>query len=301
MRLHAVRWAQAVILLSAWGLLFARAPGHAADTPPMPLGLGRAFDPGQVLHGQTAHRLLHFTFDDGPDILTTPRMLDALDAAGVKATFFFSASRFAEHSERNAHARELAMEVARRGHAVGSHSVDHVRMNSMTEAQLIAQLDGSDRLFMEIFGRRTFLFRPPWGLHSPELDRQLAARDATMVLWNIGSADWTINDATKLETTFMRALPYLAQHHGWGGGIVLMHDTHPWTVEAFPRIIADLRARNCELLATHEELYDIRDDLGAWQVMPSSEAQAALEAELAARQLALRAETQARCKPAKPD
>jgi len=39
-----------------------------------------------------------------------------------------------------------------------------------------------------------------------------------------------------------------------------MHDPHPWSVEAFPRIVAELRSRNCQLLERGEELYDIVDD-----------------------------------------
>ncbi|HEX2675491.1 MAG TPA: polysaccharide deacetylase family protein [Polyangiales bacterium] len=262
-----------------------------------PHGLGSAFAPGGILHGATKHRLLHFTFDDGPDAATTPQMLDALDATGIKATFFFSASRFADKSQRNAHARELALEVKKRGHAIGSHSVDHQRMRGMTELQLRHQLDESDRLFTEVFGERTFLFRPPWGSHSPALDRMLAERSATMVLWNIGGNDWSIYDADKLQTTFEHALPYLERTRGWGGGILLFHDTHPWTVTAIPRIIADLRAKNCQLLDTTQELYDITDDLALWD--PSLDP-AALEAEVQRRQAELRSSTRERCKTAPP-
>ena len=43
------------------------------------LGLGRAFAPGQIISGETERRIIHFTFDDGPDTRTTPKMLDALD------------------------------------------------------------------------------------------------------------------------------------------------------------------------------------------------------------------------------
>ena len=39
-----------------------------------------------------------------------------------------------------------------------------------------------------------------------------------------------------------------------------MHDTHPWSVAAFPRIMEMLESRNCELLARGEELYDVVGD-----------------------------------------
>jgi peptidoglycan/xylan/chitin deacetylase (PgdA/CDA1 family) len=127
---------------------------------------------------------------------------------------------------------------------------------------------------------------------SPAVDAALAAREATVVLWNIGSADWTIHDAAALRVGFARSLGYLERTKGWGGGIVLMHDTHAWTVEAFPQIVADLRARNCALLSTGEELYDLVSDLGLWD--PARDA-AAVEQEIAQRQRALREDTARRC------
>lgn len=276
----------AALLLSGLAAL----PSHAAS-PREVQGL-LPFAPGKILTGVTPHRVLHFTFDDGPDPRTTPAMLDALDAAQIKATFFFSSSRFADASTRNASARELAREVKRRGHPIGSHSFEHKRMGKMSAAELRRQLDENDRLFTEIFGSRTYLFRPPWGSHSPELDRMLAERDVTMVLWNIGSADWTVFSADKLQANFARALPFLARTKGWGGGIVLMHDTHTWTVQALPRIVADLRAKNCALLDAGEQLYDILPDLSLWDPALADEQR---EAVIEERQAALRAETRTRC------
>lgn len=48
---------------------------------------------GMIINGATRRRILHFTFDDGPDWRVTPRLLDALDEAGIKQPSFFAASR----------------------------------------------------------------------------------------------------------------------------------------------------------------------------------------------------------------
>jgi peptidoglycan-N-acetylglucosamine deacetylase len=283
-------WFVALIVATLFG-----ASGWVMADAPTSLGLGAPFEPGRILRGESTHRVLHFTFDDGPDPRWTPVLLDDLDKLGIKATFFFSASRFADKSARNAKARDLALEVLRRGHTVGSHSVEHKRMSIMTPAQLADQLDRSDRLFTEIFGKRTHLFRPPWGLHNPEMDRMFVERGDTMLLWNIGSNDWTIQDTDKLHATFMRSLDFVERTKGVRGGIVLMHDTHPWTIEAFPRIVTDLRARNCKLLSTSEELYDIHNDLELFREPQEPAAMAALEQRLAERQRALREHEKIRC------
>jgi peptidoglycan/xylan/chitin deacetylase (PgdA/CDA1 family) len=234
------------------------------ETPPAPLGLGREFAPGRILSGETTRRVLHFTFDDGPDPRTTPSLLAALDNAGIKATFFFSACKFRGLGAAAQRARELAVEVRRRGHGIGSHSVDHVRMRTMRPDQLDAQLAESDRLFREIFGDKTFLFRPPWGSHSPALDARMAARADTLVMWNLGMADWVERPPQELADSFLRRLDRAEREHGQRGGIVLMHDTHAWSIAALPLIVRALRERNCELGARGEELYEFADDLSPW-------------------------------------
>src|SRR5262245_25932271 len=91
------------------------------EAAPSDTQLGADLPGPRYLSGSTARRMLHFTFDDGPTAENTPRLLDALDRAGMKATFFFSTSRFASRERRNARALDLAREVARRGHEVGAH------------------------------------------------------------------------------------------------------------------------------------------------------------------------------------
>src|SRR3954447_14018018 len=59
------------------------------------------------------------TFDDGPDPEGTPAVLDALDAAGVKATFFLVGEQLMRH-----HA--VARETAARGHELALHGYGHV-------------------------------------------------------------------------------------------------------------------------------------------------------------------------------
>lgn len=273
------------------------APARGAQT----VGLGESLAAGKVVSGATGHRLIHFTFDDGPDPRTTGPLLDLLDRLGIKATFFFSASRF-RGGKRNAEAPALAREALRRGHSIGSHSVDHVRMRKLSPPELRAQLDENEHLFERVFGARTFLFRPPFGSTNRALDRMLVERRYTNVMWNIGLADWVERPPEALLRTFVKVLER-NQQAGQLGGVVLMHDTHAWTVEALGLIVAHLRERNCALLAEEgSELFDLVDDLRFFHA-PADPLQPAAEAPPAApdsavlnhRQQRLRTETRARC------
>src|SRR5690242_13750935 len=54
------------------------------------------------------------TFDDGPDPEATPQILDLLDSAGIKASFFVLGEKAAQYPC-------LVREIAKRGHEIGSH------------------------------------------------------------------------------------------------------------------------------------------------------------------------------------
>lgn len=268
-----------------------------------PAGLGSRLRDGMIISGATAHRILHFTFDDGPDLQITPAFLEKLDKAEIKATFFFSASRFRAGRLHSGKAAELAREVLKRGHSVGIHSVDHQRMFRMSPQEIERQLDQSEQLFTKVFGSRTWLFRPPWGSHSVAADRLLAARGYTVVLWNLCVADWVTRPVKEMLRTWRQVLAKVERTKGHRGGVVLLHDTHPWTLEAFDLVYADIMERNCRLLKSGQELYDIVDDLGLFftpragagpsQRAPSAAPDAAV---LQARQARLKEKTAARCR-----
>lgn len=302
----------------AWLAAVASGSGQSAGTLPSALAASSsagAVSPGKpacsdeqagvgiagagLINGNTRRRILHFTFDDGPDPdpQLTPRLLDALDRVHNKATFFFSTSRFASKEKRNAQAAELAREVARRGHQVGSHGFDHVRMSRLKPPQLATQVGSSERAFEQVFGRRTFLFRPPFGSRNPTLDGMLSQGRYATVLWNIGMADWVERPPEQIALTFWRVLERNEKRDGDRGGVVLLHDTHAWSVTAFELITAELARRNCELLARGEELFDLVDSLAPW-VTPLS------DAEYAQRQARRAAEARRTCPasgpPAKP-
>jgi peptidoglycan/xylan/chitin deacetylase (PgdA/CDA1 family) len=264
---------------------------HAAASPrarTLTEQLGASTEGRGVITGATKHRLLHFTFDDGPEPEQTPRLLDMLDRYEMKATFFFSTSRFVSREARNASAVDLAKEVARRGHNLGSHSSEHQRMAKLAPPALRDQLRRSDEAFEAIFGAQTRLFRPPFGSRNAALDAMLAERRDATVMWNIGMADWVERAPSLIQLTFFRVLERNERDRGERGGVILMHDTHVWSVDAFALIAAELERRNCALLAAGEELYDSTEDLSFFAAEPRPEV-------LSARQAGLRQRLSKRC------
>lgn len=215
---------------------------------------------GRLIRGGTPHRMVLFTFDDGPDRRTTPRLLAELDRLDVKATFFVTTNRIEGPGSRRAAQAELLREIVRRGHTVGNHTADHEQLTLLSHRDAREQVVRAERAIENVIGERPWLFRPPYGARSSRIDHMLVDRGYTTVLWNIGSGDFQVEDADSVFETWRRVLARVEREDGERGGIVLMHDTHPWTVRALPMIVDWIRARNCELLETDEELFDIVGD-----------------------------------------
>jgi peptidoglycan/xylan/chitin deacetylase (PgdA/CDA1 family) len=238
-------------------------PARDAPQPEAPAPAERAaYGGGRIIEGSTPHRLIFFTFDDGPDRRTTPLLLDRLDAVGIKAGFFLTAGRIAGRNAMEREQATLAQEIVARGHTVGSHTVDHMQLPLLGDRAALAQVIGAENIFKRVLGFRPSLIRPPGGAHSTRIDELLAQRLYTTVLWNLGAGDFQVKSAAEVLDIFRKVLERREREHGDRGGVVLLHDTYSWSVDAFQLIWADLWARNCKLLARGEELYDVVPDLG---------------------------------------
>lgn len=148
------------------------------------------------------------TFDDGPDPHWTPAILDALSAAGARATFFVIAPRAERHPQ-------LIRRIRAEGHGLGLHCDRHVRHTELTADEL--QEDTRAALArLEALGERPTLWRTPWGTvarHTPEVARQ---HDLRLVHWTADTEDWAGHDPAAM---LARVTPDVRN-----GAIVLAHD-----------------------------------------------------------------------------
>lgn len=225
--------------------------------------------------GATPRRLIHFTFDDGPSVATTRALLDVLDTLEIKATFFLSGTKLSTTRPEGEEALAIARETAARGHRLASHSFRHTRLDRLTDARLRSELDAATSSFARISQSAPDLFRPPHGMRNAALDRALSARSMVLVNWNLNPTDYSVRDSASVVRNFFNVLRARERLEGSRGGIVLLHDTLRWSREAMPEIVRELDARNCELLARDEELYEISNDIADFIGGPSAASQRA--------------------------
>lgn len=183
---------------------------------------------------------LVLTFDDGPDPVHTPAILDALDAHCVKATFFVVGRNAARHPD-------LVAEIWRRGHTIATHSWSHPNLARLGRARAQAQIArGIEAANAALAGleapdgtpaRAAPFFRFPGLNHTRALRGWLAARGIATFSCDIGTDDWRPISARTLER---RALAMIEAR---GRGIVIFHDTRARTAAALPAILDKLSKR----------------------------------------------------------
>jgi peptidoglycan/xylan/chitin deacetylase (PgdA/CDA1 family) len=190
-----------------------------------------------VTRGPVDARGIALTFDDGPDPETTRGVLDALDAAGVKGTFFVIARKAETYPD-------IVRETLRRGHTVALHSYEHDRLFSLRSEKVVrADLARGIAVLEEITGERPRLFRPPIGHTNPLIARVADELDLTVVGWSVGGRDGV---RAEVDAVVARVSSRLED-----GAIVLLHDAsergdhRPVAARALPEIIA--RAREARL------------------------------------------------------
>jgi peptidoglycan/xylan/chitin deacetylase (PgdA/CDA1 family) len=176
------------------------------------------------------------TFDDGPDPAVTPEVLRILESRGVTATFFCVGECLLEH-------RDLAAEIARRGHAIENHTHTHPDgFFFYLPGGLEREVARCQNAIEEITGRPGRFFRAPAGIRSPLLAGTLAARGLELASWTRRGYDAIARDPAPVLGRLVRGLAagdVLVLHDGarhdyWGGRRVV--------VEVLPRLLDAIEA-----------------------------------------------------------
>jgi peptidoglycan-N-acetylglucosamine deacetylase len=179
---------------------------------------------GPVTNGPRSRNVIALSFDDGPSLTYTPKILAILNRLHARATFF--------EEGRHVTGREALMrQILASGDEIGNHSYDHPEYPGYRE------LASTNRRIHQATGFTPCLFRPPYGLIDSKVEAAARATRLQMVLWDVDSHDDKHPGAPAIRA---RVLALTRP-----GSIVLMHDGghHPQTVKALPAVIRGLRAR----------------------------------------------------------
>ncbi|MFE7927910.1 glycosyltransferase [Streptomyces sp. NPDC057456] len=186
------------------------------------------------------HRLV-LTFDDGPDPVWTPKVLDVLKKHHAHAVFFVTGTMASRYPD-------LVQRMVDEGHEVGLHTFNHPDLSFQSKKRISWELSQNQLALAGAAGIRTSLFRPPYSSFADAMDDKswpvteyIGSLGYLTVVNNTDSEDWK---KPGVEEIIRRATP-----KGGKGAIVLMHDSggdRHQTVQALDRFLPELQSRGYE-------------------------------------------------------
>lgn len=174
------------------------------------------------------------TFDDGPDPVWTPQLLDGLKERGAKASFFLMGKQAKAHPE-------LVKRMQEEGHLIGNHTYSHIQLNKKNRETFKAELVKTNELLMEITGEEVQFVRPPYGSWDKSFETELTMLP---VFWNIDPMDWCSTNVSGI----VKKVTSKAKENS----VILMHDEYSSSVSAALEIVDILQKQGYEFVTVDE-------------------------------------------------
>ena len=216
-----------------------RPPGPSGQVPSTVSGGAPVISAaGQPRTAQVRSRTVALTFDDGPDPVWTPKILEVLRRNHVHATFFVVGTQVAAHPE-------ILRQIVAAGHEVGVHTFIHADLARLPAWRQSLELNETQLVVAGATGQTTSLLRPPYSSSKDALDddewaalRNAGSEGYLTVLTTLDSQDWR---RPGVDRIVVNATP-----GGSGGQVLLMHDggkDRAQTVSALEALLPRLRTR----------------------------------------------------------
>lgn len=176
-----------------------------------------------IYHGNPEEKVLYLTFDEGYENGYTPLILDTLKEKGVPAAFFVTGPYVKNEPE-------LILRMAKEGHIIGNHTVNHPSVPNISTEELVRELSELDRLIFGVCKKTTKYFRPPMGEYSERTLHAATSLGYINTFWSFAYVDWN-NNVSKEEAK----KNILKAFHN--GTVILLHAVSRGNAEALGEAI----------------------------------------------------------------
>lgn len=214
-----------------------------STTTPTPLPTPEPTPDPALLEPSEDAPVIALTFDDGPSLRDTGKLLDLLKTEEVSATFFVLGGQVEIGRE------ELVKRAYQEGHEIGNHTYSHQILTGLSQSEVRDELKKTSDIIKNIIGEDPTVMRPPTGAWSDEIAAISGELNMSVINWNWQSCpeDWNHHDDPE----------HIANHvieTAQNGHIVLLHDTNEATVAAMPAMIAGLKERGFRFMTVSQIL-----------------------------------------------
>ena len=181
-------------------------------------------------------KMIALTFDDGPNY-NTSKILEILNNYNVRATFFVLGSKI-NHNEK------IIKTMDEYGMEIGNHTYSHKLMTSMSNLDIIKEVEDTSDLIYNIVGKYPNLVRPSYGSFNKKIKESI---NMPIIIWNIDTLDWKSHNSKKIVSRVMNKVS--------DGDIILMHDIYSATVKAVDILVPKLISEGYQLVSVSELFY----------------------------------------------
>jgi len=196
--------------------------------------------------------MIAITFDDGPGVYTD-LFLDLFETYGVRVTFFTVGNLI------NANSDSLTR-ASNSGHEIAGKSWDHRNLAKLSAENVETQLLDTNRAIEDITGTSApAFFRPPFGAISSTMRDVATDLRLAIINWTFDSEDWLTRDPHAIHNAVI-------QNATFDGAIILNHETHISTLEAYRLLIPELLELGFQFVTVSEMIQYRMEDLGPGQV-----------------------------------
>lgn len=184
------------------------------------------------IHSLPGEGAVALTFDDGPNPILTPWILDLLDKYHAKATFLLVGKQVEMYPE-------LTREILRRGHEIGCHSYTHSNMRQLSKLGVERELVMCRQVIRRACGEFPTLFRPPGGNYDPQVREAVFETGFSTVFWTENITSYPGQSGPEILPKMLGKINR--------SGIVLLHNGFDETREVLPLLLPALAARGLRM------------------------------------------------------
>lgn len=181
--------------------------------------------------------MVALTFDDGPNLPVTNRILDVLETNGARGTFFMVGNRVPSNGDAVRRMAALDCEV-------GNHTYDHKYLTKMTDAGIRTSVGQTNDNVFNAAGVAPVLMRPTGGYYNQASLNTLGSMGMSAIMWSIDTLDWKTKNPQKTISAVL--------DHVQDGDVILMHDLYGTTADAVDVIVPELAARGYQMVTVSE-------------------------------------------------
>lgn len=191
----------------------------------------------------TSQRVVAITFDDGPNSVYTPQVLEIFSKAKGKATFFMIGEQMRNHPE-------VVKQVVDQGHEIGNHTFTHPKLSKLSINDSLEEIEQTEKLIEEMTGRKPIVFRPPFLDYNQDTLSILQQKGYSMIgAINLEAQDWV---QPGVEHILEKSRDVVKN-----GGILIFHDGYgdrSQTIEAVRILVSELTSQDYQLVTVSELL-----------------------------------------------